>query len=370
MPQRHDASPSPPHAAPLPGSGGFSAGIAADALPRPTTSEHEQLDTVHGMLGRLLPQQAHLFRLAICARPHASHPGLFRLRVAPGGCVHIEGTSGVELAAGIHHFLKHWTHSHVSWSITGGVQINAAAFAPAALAQLAARPAETVVRRLPLSYYQNVVTASYSTAFWEWERCGGRQVGGRGRHAARRGARGSVVLAVCCMPCVCRPAAPVQVAMHTLDAACSRRACFAAATRTPLTPPPLARCRWEQEIDWAALQGINLPLAPAGSEAVWADTFTQDFALTPADLAGFFTGPAFLAWCGWGPRGGGVGGQEVCTRWGVVCWELCAARGAPARAAHPPTASAPLDPLWLRPVGAPAGWATSRATLARCPPPT
>ena len=51
-----------------------------------------------------------------------------------------------------------------------------------------------------------------------------------------------------------------------------------------------------QELDWCALQGINLPLAPCGIEAVWLDTFTQDFGLSAQQLEGFFPGPAFLAW--------------------------------------------------------------------------
>ncbi len=44
-----------------------------------------------------------------------------------------------------------------------------------------------------------------------------------------------------------------------------------------------------------ALQGINLPLAPVGMEAIWSTTFTQ-FGLDPSDLEDFFTGPSFLAW--------------------------------------------------------------------------
>jgi hypothetical protein len=31
--------------------------------------------------------------------------------------------------------------------------------------------------------------------------------------------------------------------------------------------------RWEKEIDWMALQGINLPLAFTGQEAVWQKVF-------------------------------------------------------------------------------------------------
>ncbi|KAL5544366.1 hypothetical protein UlMin_008150, partial [Ulmus minor] len=63
--------------------------------------------------------------------------------------------------------------------------------------------------------------------------------------------------------------------------------------------------RWEKEIDWMALQGINLPLAFTGQEAIWQKVF-QRFNLSQSDLDDFFGGPAFLAWSrmgnlhGWG----------------------------------------------------------------------
>ncbi|KAJ8573583.1 hypothetical protein K7X08_010094 [Anisodus acutangulus] len=53
--------------------------------------------------------------------------------------------------------------------------------------------------------------------------------------------------------------------------------------------------RWEKEIDWMALQGINLPLAFTGQEAIWQKVFL-DFNITTQDLNDFFGGPAFLAW--------------------------------------------------------------------------
>lgn len=63
--------------------------------------------------------------------------------------------------------------------------------------------------------------------------------------------------------------------------------------------------RWEREIDWMALNGINLPLAFTGQEYVWRALFTE-FGLTEDDMKSWFTGPAFLAWFrmgnvqGWG----------------------------------------------------------------------
>ncbi|OAY83861.1 Alpha-N-acetylglucosaminidase [Ananas comosus] len=63
--------------------------------------------------------------------------------------------------------------------------------------------------------------------------------------------------------------------------------------------------RWEKEIDWMALQGINLPLAFTGQEAIWQKVF-QGFNISSSDLNNFFGGPGFLAWSrmgnlhGWG----------------------------------------------------------------------
>jgi len=53
--------------------------------------------------------------------------------------------------------------------------------------------------------------------------------------------------------------------------------------------------RWEAEIDWMALQGINMPLMPLGMEALQVATFTS-LGLTQQQLQDFFPGPAFLAW--------------------------------------------------------------------------
>ncbi|XP_038680573.1 alpha-N-acetylglucosaminidase-like isoform X2 [Tripterygium wilfordii] len=53
--------------------------------------------------------------------------------------------------------------------------------------------------------------------------------------------------------------------------------------------------RWEKEIDWMALHGINLPLAFTGQEAIWRKVF-QKFNISSSELDDFFGGPAFLAW--------------------------------------------------------------------------
>lgn len=53
--------------------------------------------------------------------------------------------------------------------------------------------------------------------------------------------------------------------------------------------------RWRREIDWMALNGINLALAFTGQEAIWQRVYSQ-LNLTQEDINKHFSGPAFLAW--------------------------------------------------------------------------
>ena len=53
--------------------------------------------------------------------------------------------------------------------------------------------------------------------------------------------------------------------------------------------------RWEREIDWMALNGINLPLAFTGQEAIWQRVYKK-LGFSDQDLNDHFAGPAFLAW--------------------------------------------------------------------------
>ncbi|MEN8254519.1 MAG: alpha-N-acetylglucosaminidase TIM-barrel domain-containing protein, partial [Verrucomicrobiota bacterium] len=53
---------------------------------------------------------------------------------------------------------------------------------------------------------------------------------------------------------------------------------------------------WERLIDWMALNGINMPLAITGQEAIWQKVWTKEFGLTDEEVRSFFTGPAHLPW--------------------------------------------------------------------------
>lgn len=53
--------------------------------------------------------------------------------------------------------------------------------------------------------------------------------------------------------------------------------------------------RWEKELDWMALHGMNMPLAVVASEAI-AQRVWLKLGLTKEQTAAFFTGPAHLPW--------------------------------------------------------------------------
>jgi alpha-N-acetylglucosaminidase len=54
--------------------------------------------------------------------------------------------------------------------------------------------------------------------------------------------------------------------------------------------------RWEREIDWMALNGINTPLAFVGQEYVFREVLREVGGLSDADIGSFFSGPAVLPW--------------------------------------------------------------------------
>ena len=63
--------------------------------------------------------------------------------------------------------------------------------------------------------------------------------------------------------------------------------------------------RWQKEIDFMALNGINMPLALTGQNSVWQRVYRK-LGFTDEELEGFFSGPAYFNWFwmgnldGWG----------------------------------------------------------------------
>ncbi len=62
---------------------------------------------------------------------------------------------------------------------------------------------------------------------------------------------------------------------------------------------------WEKELDWMALNGVNIMLAPVGTEKVWYNTLLK-LGYTDQEAKAFIPGPGFTAWWlmgnleGWG----------------------------------------------------------------------
>ncbi len=67
--------------------------------------------------------------------------------------------------------------------------------------------------------------------------------------------------------------------------------------------------RWEKEIDWMALNGINLVLSLVGQEAVWQKLFSE-IGCDQKEVFEFLPGPAFNAW-GWLNNLDGWGGPTT-----------------------------------------------------------
>lgn len=56
--------------------------------------------------------------------------------------------------------------------------------------------------------------------------------------------------------------------------------------------------RWQKEIDWMALHGINIPLQIVGLDVVWYRLLTEKYGYTHDEASKFVAGPCFQAWWG------------------------------------------------------------------------
>jgi len=63
--------------------------------------------------------------------------------------------------------------------------------------------------------------------------------------------------------------------------------------------------RWQQELDWMALHGVNNPVAMEGQEYIWQQLW-HEFGVADSELASYFSGPAFTPW----QRMGNIEGHE------------------------------------------------------------
>jgi alpha-N-acetylglucosaminidase len=76
---------------------------------------------------------------------------------------------------------------------------------------------------------------------------------------------------------------------------------------------------WERELDWMALNGINLMLAPVGTEILWQRTLAS-LGFTDEEIRRYLPGPAYNAWWlmgnleGWG----GPVSDNIITKWSLM----------------------------------------------------
>ncbi len=135
----------------------------------------------------------------------------------------IRANNHISAATGLNWYLKYYTGNHLSWNCM-------TADLPDTLPAIDSPVRHTT--NLPMRYYLNYCTYSYSMAFWDW-------------------------------------------------------------------------ARWEKEIDWMALHGINMPLAINGSSALWRNVLRR-LGYPEEKISQFIAGPGFQAWWlmnnleGWG----------------------------------------------------------------------
>ena len=72
------------------------------------------------------------------------------------------------------------------------------------------------------------------------------------------------------------------------------RHCYNAVT-SGYTTPYWGWERWERELDWLAMHGYNMVMAPVATEAIGIRVW-KSMGLTDAEIAEYYTGPAHLPW--------------------------------------------------------------------------
>ncbi|MEG1564095.1 MAG: alpha-N-acetylglucosaminidase [Bacteroides sp.] len=185
--------------------------LLAALLVLQTTAALAANENVKRIAAKMMPGQSQNLRFEQVA---AADKDFFELETIDGKLT-VRGNTQGSMARGLNHYLRHYLHATTSWT---GKNL------PAKLTALpAVSPKLHVEATLPLRYYLNYCTYSYSMAYWDWE-------------------------------------------------------------------------RWEEEIDWMAMQGINMPLvAVNGQYAVWQNTLRR-LGYTQEEILRFLPGPGYEAW--------------------------------------------------------------------------
>lgn len=151
----------------------------------------------------------------------------------------------MDIVAGLHWYLKQWCGSHISWDKTGGSQL----FSVPNVGYLPRvhDAGVSVQRPIPWNYYQNAVTSSCKLYLR--------------------------VFIICLLWCLRKWHQKISFHFHMILFYLLLEDSFAWWDWE----------RWEKEIDWMALQGVNLPLAFTGQEAIWQKVFKVIFLLICLD---------------------------------------------------------------------------------------
>lgn len=187
----------------------------------------EGSSAVEALAQRLLGERAAEFAFQL----KEAKRDVFEIEASKGKVV-ITGNSKIALTSGLHWYLKHHCHCHVSWN---GDQLH--------LPQVLPDARERRSSPYKHGFYFNYCTYSYTMPWWDWD-------------------------------------------------------------------------RWQREIDYMALCGIDMPLAITGSEALWLN-FLKRFGYSHEDAKAYICGPAYNAWWLMGNlegRGGPVSDQWIASR--------------------------------------------------------
>ncbi|KAB0799964.1 hypothetical protein PPYR_07844 [Photinus pyralis] len=133
-------------------------GRSTFSLVKTNVNDETQREAVENLIARLIPEHSHKFSVIINAKLAVDDKDVFKLERLSSGNVQITGSTGVAAASGFHHYLKYYCSCHVSWEASN---LNL----PSPLPNVNV----TVNAQDRFRYYQNVCTASYSFAWWQWK---------------------------------------------------------------------------------------------------------------------------------------------------------------------------------------------------------
>ncbi|XP_071505649.1 alpha-N-acetylglucosaminidase-like [Diadema antillarum] len=128
----------------------------------PKTSPETQTAAAQALVRRLLPTRFKEFQLLVNLPSDQEHLDSFQIS-SDGTTVSINGTTGVAVVWGLQHYLVHYCSCHISWD---GNQLS---LPPVGKLPMVDPPLK-ITSPNRFRYYQNVCTASYSFAWWNWTR--------------------------------------------------------------------------------------------------------------------------------------------------------------------------------------------------------